>query len=156
MNIIDIPNYKELTVEHIVLDYNGTLASGGRVQEKTKEILKKLCKEYKVYVITADTFGTVKEELKEFNLEVIVLKSNNHTQEKADFVKSLDATKTVAIGNGNNDRLMLQTAILSIAIIADEGCATKTLLVSDISCFDIVDALNLLLNKKALIATLRK
>jgi len=126
------------------------------VQEKTKEVLKKLCKEYKVYVITADTFGTVKEELKEFNLEVIVLKSNNHTQEKADFVKSLDADKTVAIGNGNNDRLMLQTALLSIAIIANEGCATKTLLASDISCFNIVDALKIFIDKKTLIATLRK
>ena len=156
MKIIDIPNYGKLEIEHIVLDYNGTLASGGKVQEKTKEVLKKLCKEYKVYVITADTFGTVKEELKEFNLEVIVLKSDNHTQEKADFVKSLDVNKTVAISNGNNDSLMLQSALLSIAIIGNEGCSAKTLLASDITCTNITDALNLLLNTKALIATLRK
>ena len=155
MKIVDIPNYGKLEIEHIVLDYNGTLANGGRVQEKTKEVLKRLCKEYKVYVITADTFGTVKEELKEFNLEVAVLKSNNHTQEKADFIKSLNADKTVAIGNGNNDSLMLQNALLSIAIIGKEGCSTKTLLASDITCTNITDALNLLLNTKALIATLR-
>jgi len=156
MKIIDIPNYNKLEIEHIVLDYNGTLASGGKVLEDTKKLLEKLCFEYKVYVITADTFGTVKEELKEFNLEVVVLKSFNHTKEKADFVKSLDANKTVAIGNGNNDTLMLQSVQLSIAIIGNEGCSTKTLLASDITCTNITDALNLLLNTKALIATLRR
>ena len=156
MKIIDIPNYTKLEIEHIVLDYNGTLASGGRVQEKTKEVLNKLCKEYRVYVITADTFGTVKEELKEFNLEVVVLKSNNHTQEKADFINSLNADKTVAIGNGNNDSLMLQTALLSIALIGNEGCSYESLKSSTIVCTDIVNAISLFINTKALIATLRR
>ena len=156
MRVIDIPNYDKLTIEHIVLDYNGTLASGGKVLESTKEILAKLCREYKIYVITADTFGTVKEELKEFALEVTILKSSNHTQEKADFIKSLGANCTVAIGNGNNDEQMLKTAKLSIAIIGSEGCATKTLLSSDISCSNINSALNLFINYKTLIATLRR
>ncbi len=156
MKIIDIPNYGKLEIKHIVLDYNGTLASSGKVLKDTKEALRKLCKEYKVYVITADTFGSVKDELEEFDLEVIVLKSNNHTQEKADFVNSLNAKNTVAIGNGNNDTLMLQNALLSIAIIGDEGCFTKTLLASDIVCKDILDAIDILLNNKKLIATLRR
>ena len=156
MKIIDIPNYNKLEIKNIILDYNGTLASGGKVLDDTKELLEKLCKEYKVYVITADTFGTVKEELKSFDLEVVVLTSSNHTKEKADFVSSLGAKNSVAIGNGNNDEKMLKTAQLSIAIVASEGCATKTLLASDITCTDIKDALNLLINTKSLIATLRR
>jgi len=155
MNIIEIPNYKKLEIKYIVLDYNGTLASSGKVLDDTKEVLKKLCNVYRVYVITADTFGTVKDELKEFNLEVVVLSSSNHTKEKADFVNSLGANSAVAIGNGNNDEQMLKSAKLSIAIVADEGCSTKTLLASDITCYNIKDALNLLINKKSLIATLR-
>jgi soluble P-type ATPase len=60
------------------------------------------------------------------------------------------------IGNGNNDSEMVKNAILGIAIIGDEGCATPTLLQSDISCTNIADALELLLNEKRLIATLRR
>lgn len=154
--LFEIPNYANLEIKNIVFDYNGTLAVNGAVSTKTKELLKALCKEFKVYTITADTFGSVKQELAEFNLEVIVLNSNNHTQEKADFVQSLGAKNTVAIGNGNNDAKMLETTKLSIAINGKEGCATKTLLVSDIVCHNINDAIELFLNPNRLIATLRK
>ena len=51
---------------------------------------------------------------------------------------------------------MLEDAELGIAILGDEGCATSTLLASDITGKAIEDALALLLNEKRLIATLRK
>ena len=154
--LFKIPNYANLEIENIVFDYNGTLAVNGIVSPKTKELLNSLCKEFKVYVITADTFGSVKQELAGFNLEVIVLKTSNHTQEKADFIQSLGAKNTVALGNGNNDAKMLEIAELSIAITGKEGCATKTLLASDIVCHNIDDAIELFLNPNRLIATLRK
>jgi len=155
MNIIDIPNYKLLNIKNIVLDYNGTIATNGKVLDSTKELLKKLSKSYNLYVITADTFGSVKKELKELNIEVIVLSSSNHTKEKANFIKKVGAQNTVAVGNGNNDTLMLKAATLAIAIIGNEGCATKTLLASDICAKDIEDVLNLFILKKSLVATLR-
>ena len=153
--LFKIPNYANLEIAHIVFDYNGTLAVNGVVSSDTKDLLQKLCEQFKVYVITADTFGSVKQELAEFNLEVIVLNSNNHTQEKADFIQSLGAKNTVALGNGNNDAKMLEIAELSIAIAGGEGCATKTLLASDIVCHNIDDAIELFLNPNRLIATLR-
>ncbi len=153
--LFKIPNYANLEIAHIVFDYNGTLAVNGVVSSDTKDLLQKLCEQFKVYVITADTFGSVKQELAEFNLEVIVLNSNNHTQEKADFVQSLGAKNTVALGNGNNDAKMLEIAELSITIAGREGCATKTLLASDIVCHNIDDAIELFLNPNRLIATLR-
>ncbi len=152
----EIPNYANFEIENIVFDYNGTLALNGRVDEKSKEPLNKLCSKFSVFVITADTFGSVKEELKDFNLEIKILKSSNHTKEKADFIKELNPNKTVAIGNGNNDIEMIKTAILSIAITGAEGCATRTLLESDIVCYDINDAIDLFLNPKRLTATLRR
>ena len=154
--LFDIPNYRALEIESILFDYNGTLAFNGSVNEKTKEILEKLCKEFNVYVITADTFGSVVEELKEFDLKIKILTSSNHTQEKADFIKELNPDKTVAIGNGNNDIEMVKSATLSIAIIGREGCATETMLHSDIVCFSIDDAIELFLEPKRLIATLRR
>jgi len=155
MNEIIIPNYKTLVVTNIVLDYNGTIAKDGLLKEEVKPLLEKLTKEYKVYVITADTFGSVATQLKDYDVSVKILNSDNHTLEKATFVKSLTAENTVAIGNGNNDAMMLQTSLIGIAILGDEGCSSQTLLKSDITCKSIQNALELFLNTKRLIATLR-
>ena len=153
---IEIPNYNTLELEHVVLDYNGTIAKDGQLKEEVKALLPQLCKAYTVHVITADTFGSVKSQMKGFSVVINVLKTDNHTAEKAEYIENLQKETCIAIGNGNNDKEMLKNAILGIAIIGDEGCATATLLQSDISCTSIDDALTLLVNKKRLIATLRR
>ncbi len=153
---IEIPNYKSIELEHIILDYNGTIAKDGELKEVVKTLLPKLCETYTVHVITADTFGSVKSQMEGSPVVVNVLKTDDHTAEKADYVEHLQRETCIAIGNGNNDNEMLKNAILGIAVIGDEGCATATLLQSDISCTCIDDALMLLLNEKRLIATLRR
>ena len=153
MKKINIPNFSKLNLNYLVLDYNGTIAKDGKLKNIP---LHEICKLFDVFVITADTFGTVESELDDFNLKVIVLKSENHTDEKAQFIKSLGEQHTVAIGNGNNDEKMLKIAAISIAIIGDEGCSTKTMLASNLVSNSINDALELLLNEKRLIATLRR
>ena len=154
--MLEIPGYKNLDIKNIVFDYNGTLAKDGQIDSKIKNLLKEVCLVFNVYVITADTFGTVKEELKELDLKVIVLSSKNHTKEKMEFVSQLGKDITVAIGNGNNDKMMLDTATLSIAIIGDEGCSKDALFASNIVCKDIKSAIELLLYPKRLVATLRR
>jgi len=151
---IDIPNYKSIKIENIVLDYNGTIAKDGKLKQSVKNLLPKLSKHFKIFVITADTFGNVKKELNHFDIEIKILKTNSHTKEKAKFVEKLG--NTIAIGNGNNDAQMLQKATISIAIIGDEGCSTQTLQNSQIVCKKIKNALELPLNPKRLIATLRR
>ena len=115
-----------------------------------------MSKVYSVHVVTADTFGSVKKEVAGFDVKVKVLKSQNHTEEKAEYIQKLGKKYCVAIGNGNNDALMLKNARLGIAIIGDEGCATPTLMQSDLVCKSIGDALELFVNTKRLIATLRR
>jgi soluble P-type ATPase len=156
MQTITIPNYADLQIEHVVLDYNGTLASGGILSEKTRRCLKELTGLYHVYVITADTFGTVKQELEVFDLEVIILSSSDHTSEKSQLIERLGAVQTAAMGNGNNDRLMLERAALSVALMGSEGCAVETMHAADILCGSIVDAMELLIYPKRLVATLRR
>jgi len=153
---INIPNYKKLVIKNIVLDYNGTIAKDGVLKKSIKKLLPLLLKEYSLHIITADTFGSVKKEVVDFDVRVKVLKSENHTEEKAAYIKKLGKKSCVAIGNGNNDALMLKNAGLAIAIIGDEGCATPTLMQSDLVCKSIGDALELFVNKKRLIATLRQ
>ena len=154
--MIEIPNFKNIDIKNIVFDYNGTLAKDGYLSNKTKELLHAICGKYSVYVITADTFGTVKEQLKEFDLKIKVLTSKDHTKERGDFIKSLDKNITASAGNGNNDKTMLEFSVLSIAIVGSEGCSKDTLLASDIVCNNINDAMELFLYPKRIIATLRK
>jgi soluble P-type ATPase len=153
---ITVPHYKRLVLRDVVLDYNGTLAKDGQLKETVRPLLSSLAARYQVHVITSDTFGSVKKQLEGFEVTVKVLESDDHTAEKAAYIDTLDCVHCAAVGNGNNDAEMLKKAVLGIALIGDEGCSTKTLIASDIVCRDITDALELLLNDKRLIATLRK
>ena len=155
MQTIDIPNFKKLTLKHIVLDYNGTIAKDGILKKELHTLLPQLSEVYKVHVITADTFGTVHEQLAGFDVTVKCLESKNHTQEKADYLFTLGQSTCAAVGNGNNDAKMLKLAPVSVAIIGDEGCCTSTMLLSNVIVHSITDALELFLFPKRLIATLR-
>ena len=75
--------------------------------------------------------------------------------DKVAFVAELGADATVAIGNGRNDAAMLQAARLGIVIIGPEGAAAATLLAADVICRSVTEALDLLLDERSLIATLR-
>jgi len=154
--MIDIPNFKTLNITDIVCDYNGTIALDGKVLPEIKKLFKQLSSKYTMHVITADTFGSVYEQLKDYDAKIKVLSSDNHTQEKADYIDMLGAKNCVALGNGNNDKEMLQKAAIGISILGDEGCARDSLFNSDLSCTTITQALSLLLNTKRLIATLRR
>jgi len=127
------------------------LAVDGLVSEKIKELLKELGKTYKLVVLTADTYGTLE---KEFNgLPITVDKIKNEIEKEKAAEKY---SPYIGIGNGNNDCLMLEKSELGILIIGEEGASTNALLKSDIVINNIKDAINLLLNEKRIIATLRK
>lgn len=154
--MLEIPNFKTLKITDIVCDYNGTIAKDGIVLPEVKALFDQLCRHYTLHVITADTFGSVNAQLEGYGAQIKILSSSNHTGEKSDFVRELGADSCIAIGNGNNDALMLETAAIGIAMMGDEGCSKDALLYSDIVCKNISEALSLLLETKRLIATLRR
>jgi P-type E1-E2 ATPase len=156
MITINIPGYRKLALEHLVMDYNGTLAVDGSLIPGVRELLAKLAEDIHLHVITADTFGKAKENLEGINCSLRILKMEDQQLEKAEFVNELINNSVAAIGNGFNDALMLKEAALGIALIQKEGISSKTLMNSDIVCNSINDALDLLLNPKRLIATLRR
>jgi soluble P-type ATPase len=59
------------------------------------------------------------------------------------------------MGNGRNDRLMLQTAALGVAVCQAEGAAVQTMLAADVIVPDTQAALDLLIYPLRLVATLR-
>ena len=152
---ISIPGYKLLQLKHLVLDYNGTIAFDGHLLDGLKETLDLLSADLQIHVLTADTFGNVKSELEGLPAILSILSADNQDFGKLEYVQKLGADNTVCIGNGRNDRLMLKDAGLGIALIQGEGACTVTLLSADVVCNNILSALQLLMNPKRLVATLR-
>jgi len=155
MLIFNIPGKEEIRLEHLVLDFNGTLAIDGKLISGVKERLGILTKSLEIYVITADSFGTVHNELKDFSVTISVLSPEDQAQKKLNYVRELGTEKTVCIGNGLNDILMIKEAILGIILIQTEGAASQSILNADIVCPDINSALELLYRPNRLRATLR-
>ncbi|MBS1170989.1 MAG: hypothetical protein H6R01_1907 [Burkholderiaceae bacterium] len=152
---IDIPGFRRLQLEHLVLDFNGTLALDGRLLPGVAEALTVLSSSLQVHVITADTFGAAAGQVAGLPLALNVLLLQDQAQAKLDYVVGLGAESVVAIGNGRNDRQMLRGAAIGIALVQAEGGAAQTLASADVICTSILDALDLLRHTNRLRATLR-
>jgi len=153
---INIPGCKKLTVEKIIFDLNGTIACDGKLIKGVKEGINRLAEDFEVYILTADTFGTAAELLKELNAELVVIDDRDGIKFKADFVEKLGRKKVIAVGNGNNDAQMLKNAELGIAVIGPEGTAKGALLGAELISRNINDVFAMILNPQRLKATLRK
>ena len=152
---ISIPGYKDLRLEHLVLDYNGTLACDGELLDGVAEALAVLAEQLEVHVVTADTFGKVNERLADSPCKVVVLPLEEQDVAKRKYVEALGSDRVAAIGNGRNDRLMLKRAALGIAVVLEEGACSETLLAADVVAPGILAAFNLLRHPLRLTATLR-
>jgi len=152
---IDIPGSRTIEAEHLVLDFNGTIAIDGRFIDGVLGLLVQVSANLKVHVLTADTFGTVQNELKGLPVCIKIIEPGQQIQQKLDYVNSLGSSHVIAIGNGKNDHLMLRESALSIGIIQAEGAYSQIIFDTQIICSSINDALSLLINPKRLIATLR-
>jgi len=84
-----------------------------------------------------------------------ILEPANGGEQKLATVRELGPDAVIAIGNGQNDALMLKAAALGIAVIQVEGAAQAALAAADIVFPAITDALDALLRPTRLIATLR-
>jgi P-type E1-E2 ATPase len=152
---IDIPGGKKFQLEHLVLDYNGTIAFDGTLIDGVKECLAELSQKLNIHVITADTFGSVEKALKDIDCKLAVIPLGRQDAAKLEFIEKLGCEKTVSMGNGANDRLMLKASALGVAIVSGEGAAFETLASADMVCTDILSALSLLIHPLRLTATLR-
>jgi soluble P-type ATPase len=152
---IEAPGHDVREIDNIVLDLNGTLTVDGRIHPKAKDKINLLAKRTRVYVTTADTRGDSREVLKKVRAEIVTLEGADTGKEKLAFVRKVGSQRTVAVGNGYNDRLMVKEASIGICILGREGACSETLQQSDIVFPSIIDALDFLLRPLRQRATLR-
>ena len=156
MITLEIPGYKNIEVKNVVFDFNGTIAEDGIIIENLKEKIRELSyKGVDIFVITADTYGTVAKQCEKLPLKVEIFNKEDSSEDKKRIVESLGYNVTVTIGNGRNDIEMFKKSIISIAVIGKEGCFSKTILESDIVVNNAMDAIDLLLKTNRVKSTLR-
>lgn len=152
---IKIPGWGDLYLEHLVMDYNGTLACDGVPKKGIMELLDRLAIDLKLHIVTADTFGQVSSYFPEKKFQLQILPKEDQSKGKLSYVEELGPEKCVSLGNGRNDQLMLAKSRLGLAIMLEEGVAQEAIHSADILLPGIIPALELLLNPLRLTASLR-
>lgn len=152
---VDIPGRGELVLEHLLLDVNGTIAEGGTLIAGVGDALAALVPTLHVVAVTADTHGTAAALREHAGIELEIVGPGREAEQKLALLERLGPDRTVAIGNGANDALMLREAAVGIAVIGAEGAATGAVEAADIVVTDVHHALALLAEVRRLVATLR-
>jgi soluble P-type ATPase len=156
---IDIPGFGLRHLQLMLTDYTGTLSRGGRLDDSTRELLRKLSETVDIHVITADTFGVAEDELKGVPIIFHRLDGDRQDVQKQEYGEKWGLKRCAVLGNGNNDRLLLKAAKerggIAIAVDNGEGCATDALVNSNLFIVGAANALRLLLEPRGCKATLR-
>jgi P-type E1-E2 ATPase len=157
MLAIEIPGRGTYELVRLIVDVNGTLAEDGDLIAGVKGRIGRLRRDLEVLMVTANTHGRQLAIDRELELEAILIEDGKpEATQKAELIRRLGSDATVAIGNGANDALMLKEAAIGIAVVGPEGASMAALQTADVVTTSILDALDLLLNPRRLIATLRQ
>ena len=152
---VAIPGFEPMEFEHLVLDFNGTIAFDGQVIQGVAPAISMLAQLVTVHVLTADTHQNAVQEVAHLPVTTRVVNSAYQTDEKRQYVEELGTETVCAIGNGAVDVEMLKASELGIVIVGPEGLSPKALAAADVIMPDIVSALESLMNANRLKATLR-
>jgi soluble P-type ATPase len=120
-----------------------------------KERFDRLSELVKIHILTADTHNRAETELRGLKCELHMVSGQDQDIQKETYIRKLDADRVIAIGNGVNDKKMLEKSRIGIAVCLQEGLAIDALKGAKILTYSILDALDLLLLPNRLKATLR-
>jgi soluble P-type ATPase len=149
---VSIPGLAELRLDHLLVDVNGTLSNRGELLDGVEARLGRLSDALDIRLVSADTFGTL--DMIAARLSVSAVRASTGG-DKLRLLDELGRERCAVIGNGSNDALALEAAALGLAVIGPEGASAAALRSADVVCASAIDALDLLLDPKALSATLR-
>jgi soluble P-type ATPase len=149
---IDIPQRGIIELHHAVFDVNGTLAVDGIPIPGVVDRLQVLAEHLSLHALTAGTHGNIAELERALGFPLHMIATGD---EKLRFVEQLGPAGVIAFGNGRNDVAMLRGAAIGVAILAGEGVAIEALQAADALASGPVEAIDLVLKPKRLMATLR-
>jgi soluble P-type ATPase len=149
---LSIPDRGTIELQHAVFDINGTLAVDGVAVPGVAERLKTLSAQVGIHLLSAGTHGNLPELEQTLGFPV---REVHRGEEKLRYIQQLGPGTVIAFGNGINDSSMLRLAGLGIAVLTPEGTAMRAWQAADILVHGPINALDLLLKPKRLIATLR-
>jgi len=152
---IRIPGFGHVQAEYLVLDFNGTIACDGVIPDGVRGLLEGLSLDIEIHVLTADTHGNAAAACAGLPCRLVILPAGAEDRAKRDHVRNLGAGRTVCLGNGRNDALMVREAAIGIAVIGEEGASAETVGNAHVVCRGASEALSLLINPLRLVATLR-
>jgi len=152
---IKIPGSGIRYIKHAVFDFNGTIACDGILIKGVKAQMHKFSDLIEFHVITADTFGSVRQQLKGTGCNIIIIPEKNQASAKADFLDSLGPDQALCAGNGANDVMMLEKAGTGIAVLQEEGLACSCLKAADLVVRNVLDIFCFFKTPERLVATLR-
>jgi soluble P-type ATPase len=150
---VSIPGVAELRLEHLLVDVNGTLTNRGELLDGVEARLDRLRHSLDIRLVSADTFGTL--DMIAAGMHVSAVRASTG-EDKLRLLDELGRERCAVIGNGSNDALVLDAAAVGFAIIGPEGASAAAMRSADVVCASATDALDLLLDPKALSATLRR
>lgn len=162
-----ISGFGYLELEHLVLDFNGTLALDGVLLPGVAGALRSLSGQLTVHVVTADTHGGCARALTGLPVQLTVLDPGDNVglkagiaaqgeaEAKQKLLLSLGPERCAAVGNGRNDVLMLRDAALGVAVVQGECASTAAVQAADLIAPDILSCLGLFLHPARIKAGLR-
>lgn len=150
---VDIPPRGWVELRHAVFDVNGTLALDGEPFPGVVDRLRALADVLSLHALTAGTHGNLADLEHMLGIPLQVIATGD---EKTRYVEQLGAEHVIAIGNGVNDTGMLRRAAIGVAVLGGEGVAISSLQAADVLVLSPIDAIDLVLKPKRLVATLRE
>jgi len=153
---INVPGWRNLMLDTLLCDFNGTLATDGILSDVVKEKLTSLAKEIRIVVITSDTNGTVREELKDLPIEVEIIEKGTEAMSKRFLLDKFGSMSTAFMGNGANDEKIMGASAFSVCVIGNEGAFVKAINNAHIVVYKPEDALDLFLKPTRVVSGLRR
>ena len=164
---ISIPGSGSLHIRAVCSDYTGTLSCEGELIAGVEERLAKLAGRVDIHIVTSDTRKTAAAQLETLKKQELVTLVDTipsdvrHDVFKLRYMRELGIKlRDVAVfGNGRNDVKWLKAVKhaggLAVAVDVGEGCAMDAMNNPTVFVGGIVNALDLLLDTKRVIGTLR-
>jgi len=156
MILLQRPGQDPLEIEFIMLNFEGTLATDGRVHPKAKDKINLLSKRARIFIFTTGEKESVSAVLRNVKAEVVYLREGDVSRGKRDLLQQLGPRRTVAMGSGMSDIEMIQNSAFGIGVMSREGTLSEVIGKADLVFMTVVDALDFLLKPLRQRATLGK